>query len=177
MDMSVGKPVSKTVNLIKLSVGTESVDSLAAWQKTRAAQHPKGLPYHVTRMWPKREEEILAGGSVYWVIKGSIQARQRITGFEELIGDDGIRRCAFVLDPELVRLCEAGQVVLSTADYIGPEGMHPAFLTRLRGVCGSDPLPYCGGLRGLQVYEVQGAFRIEEYDGAERIVEASDDWW
>ncbi|MGC1503418.1 MAG: DUF1489 domain-containing protein [Sulfitobacter sp.] len=95
--------MSKTVNLIKLSVGTESVEGLAEWHATTRAQGPDGLPRHVTRMWPKREAEILNGGSIYWVIKGSIQCRQLITRFDEVIGSDGIRRCAIVLEPALIR--------------------------------------------------------------------------
>lgn len=92
-----------TVNLVKLSVGTESVDSLAAWQDLRRAQTEDGLPRHVTRMWPKREKEILNGGSIYWVIKGSILCRQKVLRLDEVIGQDGIRRCAIVLDPVLHR--------------------------------------------------------------------------
>ena len=93
----------KSVNLIKLSVGTENVEDLAAWQATKRAQAPDGLPRHVTRMWPKREAEILNGGSIYWVIKGSIQARQKVMRLDEYIGSDGIRRCAIVLDPQIIR--------------------------------------------------------------------------
>jgi hypothetical protein len=103
VDMSVGKPVSKTVNLIKLSVGTENIEDLMAWQATKRAQAPDGLPRHVTRMWPKREAEIINGGSIYWVIKGVIQCRQRVNRLDEYIGSDGIRRCAIVLDTEIVR--------------------------------------------------------------------------
>ncbi|KHA51399.1 DUF1489 family protein [Sulfitobacter geojensis] len=95
--------MSKTVNLIKLSVGTESVEGLAEWHASKQAQTPDGLPRHVTRMWPKREAEILNGGSIYWVIKGSIQCRQVIKRLDEVIGSDGIRRCAIVLEPELIR--------------------------------------------------------------------------
>lgn len=97
------KPVSNCVNLIKLSVGTETVEDLAAWQATKRAQAPDGLPRHVTRMWPKREAEILNGGSIYWVIKGVIQCRQRINRLDEYIGADGIRRCAIVLEREIIR--------------------------------------------------------------------------
>tara|TARA_R110000764_G_scaffold51250_2_gene112299 strand:+ start:930 stop:1376 length:447 start_codon:yes stop_codon:yes gene_type:complete len=100
----VGKPVNKPcVNLIKLSVGTENVDDLANWQVGKRAQTSDGLPRHVTRMFPKRVDEILNGGSIYWVIKGVIQARQRILRLDEVMGGDGIRRCAIVLDPELIR--------------------------------------------------------------------------
>ena len=99
----VGKAVDKTVHLLKLSVGTENVDDLAAWQATRRAQTEDGLPRHVTRMWPRREADILQGGSIYWVIKGVIQCRQRILRLDDYTGQDGIRRCAIVLDPELIR--------------------------------------------------------------------------
>jgi hypothetical protein len=94
--------VSKHINLIKLSVGTESVEGLDAWQKMRSTA-TDGLSRHVTRMWPKREPEITRGGSIYWVIKGVIQARQQILRFDEVIGDDGIRRCAIVMKPGLIR--------------------------------------------------------------------------
>lgn len=99
----VGNPVEKSVHLIKLSVGTENIEDLAAWQATKRAQAPDGLPRHVTRMWPKREAEILNGGSIFWVIKGVIQCRQRVDRLDEYIGQDGIRRCAIVLDPQIIR--------------------------------------------------------------------------
>ncbi len=93
--------MDKTLHLIKLSVGTETVDDLADWQASRRAQTADGLPRHVTRMWPKRADEILAGGSIYWVIKGLVQCRQRVLRLDEVVGADGIRRCAIVLEPEL----------------------------------------------------------------------------
>lgn len=95
--------MEKYTNLIKLSVGTESVDTLAEWQKIPQVQTADGFPQHITRMWPKREAEILNGGSIYWVIKGVIQARQRILRLDEVTGHDGIRRCAIVLDKDLFR--------------------------------------------------------------------------
>jgi hypothetical protein len=95
--------VASTVNLLKLCVGTETVEELIAWQETRGKLWPDGLPRHITRMWPKREAEVLNGGSLYWVFKGVILARQPITAFEERRGEDGILRCALVLDPALVR--------------------------------------------------------------------------
>ena len=54
-------------------------------------------------MWPKRADEILNSGSIYWVIKGVIQCRQTVKRLDEYIGQDGIRRCAIVLDPEIIR--------------------------------------------------------------------------
>lgn len=83
------------VNLVKLCVGVESVDDLAA----RIAHRGTRTTSHVTRMWPKQEEALLAGGSLYWVIKGVIQARQRIVALEEYRGADGVRRCASCSTP------------------------------------------------------------------------------
>ena len=96
--------MQKSINLVKLSVGSDSCDSLKNWQASAPAQTADGLPRHVTRMWPKREKEILAGGSIYWVIKGFIQCRQNILRLDEVIGADGIRRCAIVCDAKLVRV-------------------------------------------------------------------------
>jgi len=96
-----------TLHLIKLSVGTISVEGLAEWHKNPRAHGPDGLPRHVTRMWPKRESELLEGGSIYWVFQGLVQCRQRIVRLDEVIGADGIRRCAIVLDPEIQRTTTA----------------------------------------------------------------------
>ena len=95
--------MAKTVNLIKLSVGSENVEDMIEWQSNTRAQAPDGLPRHVTRMWPKRGDEIINGGSIYWVVKGVIQCRQRVERLDEYFGTDGIRRCAIVLNPDLIR--------------------------------------------------------------------------
>jgi hypothetical protein len=92
------------LHLIKLSVGTQDVADLARWHRDPRSHAPDGLPRHVTRMRPKRVEELLAGGSVYWVIRRMVQCRQRIVRLDEVRWDDGVPRCALVLDPELVRV-------------------------------------------------------------------------
>ena len=98
--------MSGELNLVKLCVGVEKVSDLARWRDIRAADaRAKGVdyvPHHITRMWPRREAELLDGGSLYWVFKGLILARQRIVRMEEVIGEDGIRRCSLVFDPQLV---------------------------------------------------------------------------
>lgn len=95
------------VNMLKLCVGAEAVSDLEAWQKRqrqlRTAQGQEPVHIHVTRMWPKRGDEILAGGSLYWVFKGLILARQKILRLDEVNGSDGIRRCGIILDPAIVR--------------------------------------------------------------------------
>lgn len=94
----------KTVHMLKLSVGTDDIAGLGDWQGTRRAQSDDGLPRHVTRMWPKRGKEILNGGSIYWVIKGVILCRQPILRLDEYLSADGIRRCAIVCQPGLIRV-------------------------------------------------------------------------
>ncbi|KPD10981.1 MULTISPECIES: DUF1489 family protein [Rhodobacterales] len=126
------------VNLVKLSVGTESIEGLQAWQEMRRAELPEGLPRHVTRMWPKREAEILSGGSIFWVIKGQIQCRQRILRMDEVIGADGIRRCAIILDPKLHRTHTATKRPFQGWRYLKPEDS-PADLPQGRKA--EEPLP------------------------------------
>ncbi len=130
--------MDNALHLIKLSVGTESVDSLTLWQESARSQGPDGLPRHVTRMWPKREEELLRGGSIYWVIRGFIQARQRILRLDEVMGSDGIRRCAIVLEPELVRTVNARRRPFQGWRYL-PGGDAPKDLPR--GAANADIPP------------------------------------
>ena len=95
----------KIVNLIKLCVGTSNVSDLYNSQKNRIIYHEKSdLPatFFITRMRPKRENEILNGGSVFWVFKRLILARQKIIGFEDFIGDDTIKRCKIILDRKII---------------------------------------------------------------------------
>jgi hypothetical protein len=109
------------LHLQKLSVGTENVADLAAWQASKRAQAPDGLPRHVTRMWPKRAKELLSGGSIYWVVKGSLLCRQRIVRLDEYIGADGIRRCAIVIDPQLIRVVPSLKRPFQGWRYLKPE--------------------------------------------------------
>lgn len=51
-------------------------------------------------MYPRRAEEILDGGSIYWVIQGHFSVRQRIVGIEPVTANDGTRKCKLDLDPE-----------------------------------------------------------------------------
>jgi len=95
--------VDNALHLIKLCVGAETVKDLTDWQKNSRAKGPDGLPRHVTRMWPKREDDLLKSGSLYWVIKGVVLCRQRIIRLDEVVREDGIRRCGIVLDTEIIR--------------------------------------------------------------------------
>lgn len=93
------------LHIIKLCVGCDSLAELADWQKKRLKEkRTKGQKQelvHATRMTPKRKEEILDGGSLYWVIKGQIAARQKLLAFRE-VKKNGIPHCGLVYDKELV---------------------------------------------------------------------------
>lgn len=86
-----------TLHLLKLCVGADTIADLEAFQATR-----RKPPFHVTRMVPRRSEDLLDGGSLYWVIKGVVQVRQRITGFGEGQKPDGTPCCLVFLDPPLI---------------------------------------------------------------------------
>jgi hypothetical protein len=94
------------LHLIKLAVGCESVKELKGWVAERmASARKKGLPLrhiHVTRMTPKRDVEILRGGSLYWVIRGEIAAREKIIAIEPFRDKDGIGRCRLVMQPKVI---------------------------------------------------------------------------
>jgi hypothetical protein len=95
-----------TLHLVKLCVGTTSIEDLAEWQAANRQFKPKGggplRVFHTTFQRPKREAELIDGGSLYWVIKGIIQARQRLLGFEDGHKKDGSACCLILLDPKIV---------------------------------------------------------------------------
>lgn len=96
-----------TVHLVKMAVGIESFEHLKDVQADRYRRvqetEGKGVLRHMTRNTPRRSEDVLDDGSIYWIIKGYIRAHQRITGFGEAMGRNGRPRCALILDPKLVR--------------------------------------------------------------------------
>jgi hypothetical protein len=91
------------LNLIKLAVGCDTMQDLVDWiEETRLAYGRMGRKYeqlHTTRMFPRRIGEDPAGGSLYWVIKSRIQARQRMLAFRPFTDGEGISRCHLVLEP------------------------------------------------------------------------------
>ena len=95
-----------TLHLIKLCVGCDSIDDLVEWIDMRMAEKRKaGQPlehHHVTRMVPRQIAELLDGGSLYWVIKGNVQVRQRLLDIRPFVDGEGIGRCRLVLEPKVV---------------------------------------------------------------------------
>ena len=94
------------LNLVKLCVGVDSVEDLESWIRFRLKEKERAgeevIQFHTTRMIPKRADELVDGGSLYWVIKGNVQVRQVIKEIRPFTDSSGISRCRIVLDPTLV---------------------------------------------------------------------------
>ena len=142
------------IHLLKLCVGCESVEDLQHWQDTRAAERRAAggdpRPFHVTRMWPKREAEALDGGSLYWVIKGLVLCRQRIVAFEGQTGDDGIERCRLRLHPEIVRTVPQPRRAFQGWRYLRPTDAPPDLAAAEPGAVALPPA-LAAGLAALGV--------------------------
>jgi hypothetical protein len=95
-----------TVHLLKLCVGVDTVQELKAWQEERlqrlASWGKTPELCHRTLQAPRRRDEVLDGGSLYWVIKGFVLVRQRVLDLRPDKKDDGTACCGIVLDSELV---------------------------------------------------------------------------
>lgn len=89
------------MHLVKICVGATGIESLAEWQAGLIARGAP-FPFHVTRMFPRREAELLDGGSLYWTMANRFSVRQRIIGLVRETGQDGVARCRIEFDPELV---------------------------------------------------------------------------
>jgi len=94
------------LNLLKLCVGVSAVEELQAYiDHSQEEKRRKGLEpvqIHTTRMVPKRIDELLDGGSLYWVIKGNVQVRQHLVDIRPFTDPGGIKRCDLVMEPRLV---------------------------------------------------------------------------
>ncbi len=94
------------LHLLKLCVGADTIADLEGWIAARLTEHRRaGRPpehRHTTRMVPKRVAELLDGGSLFWVIKGQVSARQRLLEIRPFTDADGVGRCHLVLDPAVV---------------------------------------------------------------------------
>lgn len=129
------------LHLIKLCVGCDSVEDLEDWiAETLEEKRRAGQPleqFHTTRMVPKRAEEVLDGGSLYWVIKGGVQCRQRIVDIRPFTDGEGISRCRLVLAQDVVRTNWQPRRPFQGWRYLQPADI-PA---DLGGVEGAEEMP------------------------------------
>ncbi len=140
------------LHLIKLSVGATSVKDLKDWIAERVRQaKAKGQPgrhIHVTRMTPKREEELLDGGSIYWVIKGEIAAREKLVGIEPFRDSEGIGRCRLIMEPKLIPVAPRPMRPFQGWRYLNPKDAPPDLGKAAEGIA-AMPEPMRRELREL----------------------------
>jgi hypothetical protein len=95
-----------TLHLIKLCVGCDSAQDLQDWirEKWKRSKRRGSVREHIhtTRMTPKRAEELLVGGSLYWIIRGEVTCRQRLRSIDPFVDGEGVGRCRLVLDPKVI---------------------------------------------------------------------------
>lgn len=139
--MSQGRGM--TLHLIKLSVGSESMADHADWQAANRQYWVKckgrQCVFHTTFQTPKRTADLLDGGSLYWVIKGVIQARQAIVGFDEGQKEDGSPCCLLLLDPKIVAVRPVPRRAFQGWRYLDPADAPADLADGARGDVGELP--------------------------------------
>lgn len=117
------------IHMVKLCVGADSVEDLAVWQDHVMTERKRaGLsanPVHETRQTPKRGDELVDGGSMYWVIKGVILVRQAFTEVKTMDDHYGKTFCQLILDPRLVLTEPQGRKAFQGWRYFKPEDVPP----------------------------------------------------
>ncbi|MGB5557690.1 MAG: DUF1489 domain-containing protein [Paracoccaceae bacterium] len=142
--------MAQYINLVKLCVGVDRVEDLIGWHRSHPSPFPTGERRHTTRMWPKRQDELLDGGSLYWVVKGAILCRQRIVRLDRVEGQDGILRCGIIMDPKVVRTEAAPRRPFQGWRYLAPEDA-PRDLRRSRSSESTLPTELSQALADLGV--------------------------
>lgn len=90
------------INLLRPAVGITDVEHLQAVMQARSEPGPPPYVAIRTRNTPKRADDLCDGGSLYWIIKGQIRARQQVLKVEKLEDDSGKAYCRISLDPCVV---------------------------------------------------------------------------
>jgi hypothetical protein len=122
------------LHLIKLAVGIDDIEHLRRVRAARAAEREGGWVY--TRNHPRRAVEVLAGGSIYWIIRGQIRVRQLVTGLRNEWDENGRRYCLIDVDRNLVPTLSRSCRPFQGWRYLAPEAAPPD-----RAAPGALPLP------------------------------------
>jgi hypothetical protein len=107
------------LHLVKLAVGIDDLEQLRRVRAARTAE--RGGSWISTRNRPRRAAELLDGGSLYWVIRGRIQVRQRLAGFRSGHDANGRRHCLIEIDPVLVETVARSCRPFQGWRYLGPD--------------------------------------------------------
>ena len=123
------------LHLMKLAVGIRDLGHLREVQAERARLTPPLR--HLTRNQPRRAAEVLDGGSIYWVVAGSLLVRQRILDIQPAEDADAT---ALLLDPVMVPLAGRPTRPFQGWRYLAPAAAPPD-LDAIPAASGGDALP------------------------------------
>ena len=130
-----------SVNLLKTAVGISDLDQLRRRQDSRrAVRDGREVVLGYTRNKPRRLDELIAGGSIFWIVKARIQARQRFLGLADAVDDNGRFYCELHLDPHLVETTPVPKRAIQGWRYL-PSAEAPADLDIAYGADGEEELP------------------------------------
>ncbi|MGH9806827.1 MAG: DUF1489 family protein [Terriglobia bacterium] len=141
------------LHLIKLCVGCDSIADLDDWialkLKEKKKRRLKPEHIHTTRMFPKRAEELKEGGSLYWVIRGEIAAREKIVGIEPFRDKDGIGRCRLLMQPKVIAVSPRPMRPFQGWRYFTDDSVPPDLGKATAGSIAAMPEPLRRELRDL----------------------------
>ncbi len=126
------------LHLTKLAVGVHDIAHLRELQAERAQRNPPLR--HRTRNFPRRRDEVLNGGSMYWVIGGATLVRQRLVDIIEDQWDDKSACAGLILDPKLIVVSARPTRPFQGWRYLRAEEAPPD-LAQSRPVRGEAALP------------------------------------
>lgn len=115
--------VDRMLHLMKLCVGVRDIAHLRSLQAARLRNDPPLR--HRTRSFPRRASELIAGGSIYWVIAGAVIVRQRLTDIVPTKAPDGSKATALILDPHLVPVAAHPVKAFQGWRYLDPSEAPP----------------------------------------------------
>lgn len=124
-----------SLHLIKWAAGIDDPDHLKRVHDQRRAAF--GQVFTRTRMVPKRDAELLDGGSLFWVVKGVVMVRQPILWLERRLDEEGKAFCDIGLGDH-VRVAGPSRKPFQGWRYLKPEDVPPDLAT---GTDGREPPP------------------------------------
>lgn len=135
------------LHMTKVAVGCRSLAHLTQRQASRVTMHDQVAVVPCwTRFMPKRADE-LVGGSIYWIVKHTLTARQTVLGFDMVETERG-KHCQILLAPTVVPVLAAPLRAHQGWRYLEPAAAPPD-LDSVGAELGALPVKLMRDLRGL----------------------------
>jgi hypothetical protein len=110
-------------NFLRTGVGVDSIHHLHDIQSSyRHIVHQKqDCAFLTTRRTPTRVNDLINGGSVYWIIKRQICARQIIVDIQTLKDEEDKNYCVILMDKKLILTQPLNHRHIQGWRYLPPE--------------------------------------------------------